>query len=563
MAPSALVVAAALVLHGAIVAGTSEARTVRQEAARALEARFAAERTQAAQRLRSIVEATRDRGDLRDLPFPLRVAEVPWTPAPADAEVGSPLEAPLLQEAVGAPAAALTEYLRLAEGRDSATASRALVEASRLLTARGDSSASVAALRHAAAMQSLPDRDALRAALALSRVDPAARDELRRRLADGFAGVDPTLRLAALREIAPGAPETLAMAAVVALRDATDPSHVAVVAGTHLAWTLDPTGPCRVALVPFADAARSLLPSVVDGLVDARVLAGTSDAPPLPRIDLVPTALARTQFDDAATRAAGPRIFAGVVGAAVLLAAATLVVVQVRARAELDRRKDAFLCAVTHELKTPVANILLYAETIENHGLEDPGRVPEFAGVIAAEANRLEQRIGDMLVVASGRGNAPPVDERFDAMDVIRSAFADAAVSAAARGRAFATEIAVDTASARGSTSGLRRALAAILDNALVHGAGRVRAAVSHSGAALRIVVEDEGPGLPASERERVFEPFVRLGDERTRTVAGTGLGLAVARQGVSACGGTLHAESCEDGRGARFVVEIPPAKRA
>ena len=68
--------------------------------------------------------------------------------------------------------------------------------------------------------------------------------------------------------------------------------------------------------------------------------------------------------------------------------------------------------------------------------------------------------------------------------------------------------------------------------------------------------VEDDGPGIPAGQRERVFEPFVRLGDELTGGVAGTGLGLTLVRQCVEDCGGSVRIEP-RDGGGTRVVLEL------
>jgi signal transduction histidine kinase len=72
-----------------------------------------------------------------------------------------------------------------------------------------------------------------------------------------------------------------------------------------------------------------------------------------------------------------------------------------------------------------------------------------------------------------------------------------------------------------------------------------------------RLVVSDDGPGIPASERERIFERFARLDDARSRATGGTGLGLAIVREIVERHGGSVSVDGVD--RGARFVVELPP----
>jgi signal transduction histidine kinase len=103
----------------------------------------------------------------------------------------------------------------------------------------------------------------------------------------------------------------------------------------------------------------------------------------------------------------------------------------------------------------------------------------------------------------------------------------------------------------------LMRAVANLLANAAKYGAGQVRLSAAREDGAIVIAVEDDGPGIPEAERERVFEPFYRLDRSRDRASGGFGLGLAIARKAVALHGGTVRAGDSELG-GARFVICVP-----
>jgi signal transduction histidine kinase len=104
-----------------------------------------------------------------------------------------------------------------------------------------------------------------------------------------------------------------------------------------------------------------------------------------------------------------------------------------------------------------------------------------------------------------------------------------------------------------GSRGQLARVLGNLLDNAQRHAEARVRVAVGREGDHVVLQVSDDGPGVPADQRERVFERFVRLDDARSRDEGGAGLGLAIARDVAERHGGTLTVAD-----GARFVLRLP-----
>jgi two-component system sensor histidine kinase ChvG len=110
----------------------------------------------------------------------------------------------------------------------------------------------------------------------------------------------------------------------------------------------------------------------------------------------------------------------------------------------------------------------------------------------------------------------------------------------------------------------MREAFCRILDNAVkfTPEGGHIRATVATNGSNVEIRIDDDGPGIPDADRERVFDRFQQLGDVMTGKPQGTGLGLAIVRRIVEASGGDVRCEGSDLG-GARFVVRIPIAKHA
>ncbi|MCK6462171.1 MAG: HAMP domain-containing histidine kinase, partial [Planctomycetes bacterium] len=273
---------------------------------------------------------------------------------------------------------------------------------------------------------------------------------------------------------------------------------------------------------------------------------------PFLRLDLADAARAAVRADAARARRLAILLTSG--AALALLAGGIASFAALRRKQRLDARKQAFTCAVTHELKTPIANISLYAETLRDHGPADPANVPRFAGIILAEAERLRRRVQEVLDVATGQKLVPARRGRFVPAATVRE------VCEEYRSRGTTVELRAEDAAARGVEPLFRRAFDALLDNAGKFAPGRpVRVDLRRANGRVVVEVADEGPGIPAAERERVFEPFVRLGDEWTRSVPGTGLGLTLVRQCVEGCGGTVSIGEAEGG-GARVAIELEAA---
>ncbi|TDD70075.1 HAMP domain-containing protein [Jiangella aurantiaca] len=218
---------------------------------------------------------------------------------------------------------------------------------------------------------------------------------------------------------------------------------------------------------------------------------------------------------------------------------------------EAQTRQRAFVSDASHELRSPVASIRQHAEVALAH--PDRTTVPDLAGIVLAEDLRVQRLVDDLLVLARAdeqllRPAAHPVD-----LD-------DLVLEEAARLRAADVEVdttGVAAARVTGDAAALRRVLRNLGDNAARHAAGVVTLSVAVRDGAAVLAVEDDGPGIPPADRERVLRRFVRLDEARDRGAGGAGLGLAIVDELVRAHGGTVSVDAAAGG-GARIVVHLP-----
>lgn len=224
----------------------------------------------------------------------------------------------------------------------------------------------------------------------------------------------------------------------------------------------------------------------------------------------------------------------------------------------LDALKSAFIAGVSHDLRTPLASILLLAENLED-GVVAPAARARYHRALRREATRLRRLVDDVLDFSRlERGRAPELQcEVLDLAPFLDELEAELGARVGEAGRAFRCERGALPETATLDAHALRRALANLVDNALKHGRGAVRLDVSARAGRLRFGVEDEGPGVPVPDRERVFQPFERRTGEGGH-VGGTGLGLAIVRSIARAHGGEARVAAATGGSGARFELDLP-----
>ncbi|MCL4079521.1 HAMP domain-containing histidine kinase [Coriobacteriia bacterium Es71-Z0120] len=220
--------------------------------------------------------------------------------------------------------------------------------------------------------------------------------------------------------------------------------------------------------------------------------------------------------------------------------------------------QKSFVSDVSHEIRTPVASIAGYAHAIADGTASDVDTVVRFARVIESEARRLADISSTLLALSdldAGRVEVArtPVDPRALA-DALRVRFTTA-------GDRLAID-ALDPGGARPNADAERllQVASVLVDNALKYAGptGTVRVSAQADEESWSLVVDDDGPGVPADARERIFERFVRL-DQARASGGGSGLGLSIAKRLVELMGGSIAVSDSPLG-GARFVVRLPRA---
>jgi signal transduction histidine kinase len=246
----------------------------------------------------------------------------------------------------------------------------------------------------------------------------------------------------------------------------------------------------------------------------------------------------------------------GLLGLSTLLVVTALL--QLRREYELIAIRSDFVSNVSHELRTPLSQILLFTELLKLRRLRSSAERERSIEIIDQEARRLIRLVENVLQFSrSGVTRRRLEQESLPLATVTRETLDAFRPLAQARDVSLHAEV-PSAASVRGDRSALRQILLNLLDNAVKYGPrGQTVSVQAHTlNGRTRIVVEDQGPGIPLDDRERVWEGYYRLQRERHSAVAGSGIGLAVVRSLATDMGGQTWIEDTDTG-GARFVVEL------
>jgi two-component system OmpR family sensor kinase len=209
------------------------------------------------------------------------------------------------------------------------------------------------------------------------------------------------------------------------------------------------------------------------------------------------------------------------------------------------------LHSVSHELRTPIARLEFALELLDARA-NDPALRKRIAAM-EGDVSELNTLVNELLGMARLDSGQALQRETVDIAGLLR-AVEDALPPGDA---ALSVVCARDAGTIEADPRLLGRALSNLLRNAQKYAAGTIRLSAGRTGARVTIAVEDDGPGIPAEERERIFEPFYRLDRSRDRATGGFGLGLSIVRKAVQLHGGSVHVEGSSLG-GARFVVSLP-----
>jgi signal transduction histidine kinase len=214
-----------------------------------------------------------------------------------------------------------------------------------------------------------------------------------------------------------------------------------------------------------------------------------------------------------------------------------------------DRLQRRFVADASHELRSPLAAVHAQLEV----GLAHPETTdwPSTAHDVLADVARLQRLAEQLLALARAEGPVPvrqPVDLDDLVLQEVRRAQGANGLDVDGRG--------VSAARVSGDPDQLHRVVRNLVDNACRHARGLVTVGLRAEGTMAVLTVADDGAGIPAADRERVFERFTRLDDARAVDRGGSGLGLAIARSVVVAHGGSITAE--DPPAGASLVVRLP-----
>ena len=232
---------------------------------------------------------------------------------------------------------------------------------------------------------------------------------------------------------------------------------------------------------------------------------------------------------------------------------------QFRRQQELARLRTDFVSGVSHELRTPLAHIRLFAELLQRGQLNSEEQRHRSARVIDQEARRLTFLVENVLNFSRGERNAQHLTlDRIDLATEIRDVIDSFQPLAQARHVTVRSDL-PPRLSAMADRGALRQILLNLLDNAVKYGpAGQtVRVGGVREEDAVRIWVDDEGPGVPEEFRRKILQPYYRLERDAESAIGGSGIGLAVVDELVHMHDGRVVVEDAPSG-GARFLIELP-----
>lgn len=305
---------------------------------------------------------------------------------------------------------------------------------------------------------------------------------------------------------------------------------------------------------------QRLLAEIPDLLPDAQLLPCDSEAnDPLALVSF-PFRMERSQIPILPSEGLSKPLL---VGWAAVICALIAVAALVQGVMQLSERRASFVSAVTHELRTPLTTFKLYSDMLESGAVKEEKR-GSYLQILSREADRLSHLVENVLAFSRiERGNARSQVREVETGLLLE----ENRERLEARLNTAGLSLSVDSTSTlrvRADTTAVEHILFNLIDNAAKYAVNSdppvVRIDVRKSGRFAEIRITDHGPGIPPSERGRIFHPFHKSAHEAAETKPGVGLGLALSRRLAKAQGGDLICNG--SGRSAEFVLRLPLAQR-
>jgi len=245
----------------------------------------------------------------------------------------------------------------------------------------------------------------------------------------------------------------------------------------------------------------------------------------------------------------------------VLVACMAVIWRTLREEAQLARRQENFLAAVSHEFKSPLASLQLSLDTIRMRRPE-PERLAELVERMNVDIARLETLVSEVLDTANLESGHRPLKRQAVSLAEVAD---EATRSLAERAEAAQVDLAIEVDEAlmvAADPVAVRTVLRNLLDNALrataAAGGGKIQVVAAADSQQVILKVIDSGVGFPPHEAGNLFQKFYRVGDELRRSTPGTGLGLYIVHRLMELQQGSVRAESAGSGQGATFTVVWP-----
>jgi signal transduction histidine kinase len=252
------------------------------------------------------------------------------------------------------------------------------------------------------------------------------------------------------------------------------------------------------------------------------------------------------------------------IGVLVLLALSVgLLVASTQQMQRAAREQLELVARISHELRTPLATITCAGENLADEVVTTPVEAKHYGELIKTEGRRLAKTIGDILLCCRLQARPDSVLNRkpTDIADVIACAIEESRAAAPA-GQRIDSVIEPGLPIVLADRDALKMALKNLVLNAVKYGHGGPVRVLASGGPDVAIAVEDEGPGIPADEQHRIFEPFYRGRQAHQLEIEGSGIGLNIVKQVVKSHGGRVRVGN-KDHKGARFVLQLPAIRRA
>jgi two-component system sensor histidine kinase SenX3 len=256
--------------------------------------------------------------------------------------------------------------------------------------------------------------------------------------------------------------------------------------------------------------------------------------------------------------------FLGTVLSLLLIGGLVLIVVLLVREVRLNERQSNFISAVTHELKTPVASLKLYLDTLQLRDLPESRR-EDFYRTMRQDLDRLNSTINSVLKAAMYTDRPVMDPQPLDLAKLVRRSM-DLTRTRHQLGRESFSYEGPEALVVAGDAAALETAVLNLLDNAVKYSRDKIDVRVTLAGNGdghghghgVRLKISDQGIGMSRAHLRFIFNRFYRIGAEVRRSYAGTGLGLFITRAIVKGHGGTVSAESPGPDRGSTFTITLP-----